>query len=156
VSDKNVSVAVDAIKVSGKTRKSRSFDDDVEVYVPGLDDDEETVSKFEKERKKNKISAAAHAKKTRGQSVDLIFEKRMRLPGGTTPVEAGAAIVLLKEDVEGKMTKEKRRERNGIWTQKFLKWIEQFGDEVRATGGGLIGRGDRVEILTNGHYRFKW
>lgn len=155
MSDKSAKVAVDTINTEAKVKKGKSLDDDVQVYVPELDD-EESVSTFEDIIAENKKKAAVHAKKVRGRSVDEIFKSRMRLPGGTSPVEAGAAVVLLKEDVDGKMTKDKRRERNGVWTQKFLGWIKQYGEEIRSGGGALIGRGDRIEILANGHYRFKW
>jgi len=155
VSDKNVKVAEDTIGVETKPQRASSLEDDVEVYVPEAE--EEIVGEtIEDVIERNKIKASAHAAGVRAVSPEEIFERRMKLTGGTSPAEAGAAVVLLKEDPEGKMKRDKRRERNGIWTQKFFDWVKKQGKEVRSAGGELKGVGDRIEVTPNGHYRYKW
>lgn len=158
MSDKSASATV---KAPVATKANRGLEEDVQPYVPSEDDDIGIGidSDLQKQLDENKKKAAAHATKVRSVTPEQIFERRMKLPGGTSPAEAGAAVVLLREDIypEKPMTREKKRERNGVWTQKFIEWAKKQGPEVRSPGGGLIGIGDRIEILmTNGHYRYKW
>lgn len=158
---KSTTAGVETMAVKEKEPKGKSLDDEVEVYDPAKSDmaDEDffdpDAAKKAKEEKQRAESQAAHEKEVRGRPVEQIFAERMSLSGGTTPREAGAEVVMVKEYGE-KLSKAKRQERIGIWTEKFIKWAKDQGKEIRSEGGGLIGIGDRIEIMQNGHYRYKW
>lgn len=108
------------------------------------------------------VQPISPAPRAGGRTVEQIFRDRMGLPGGTTPREAGAEVVMVHERGElgptdpGGMTPERRRERIGFWTQRFLEWIGEQGKDIRSAGGALIGVGDRIEVNPTGHYRYKW
>lgn len=109
----------------------------------------------ERTEKTRTEAQAKSAEETRNREAEALFLQRMTLPGGTTPREAGAEVVMVKEKGE-EMTREQRAPRIGFWTEQFLKWVAKQGSEVRSAGGMLTGIGDRIEVTANGHYRFKW
>jgi len=158
MADKSVSKSVTVPVETAKMEiKQGSLDDNVLSYDPSHDERAPiTQSTTEEDIKTNQEKAEEHARQIRSITVEQIFDKRLRTVGGTTPKEAGAAVVMLKEDVTGRMKKELRAERIGKWTQDFLVWVKKQGKEIRSEGGALIGIGDRIEVMPNGHYRYKW
>lgn len=117
--------------------------------------DEQRAAAAEQAAVVRQESRAESEKGVRGKSPEKLFEERMLLSGGTTPREAAAEVVMVREHGETMSTAE-RRERISHWTEEFLKWVKKLGTEVRSAGGALIGVGDRVEVTVTGHYRFKW